>query len=77
MAEIVEALKGENTRLRVALYRTAIFYGFMVEETRRDVAKNLGLRHDYNTSDLIEAARRDGFDPRVLWPWITESRHAA
>jgi hypothetical protein len=39
-----------------------------------EIADELGIPFPLNMTNLEKAAKRDGFDPNELWPWLAPMR---
>lgn len=64
--------RAEIAGLRIALFMCAAHCQGGHSEAGRRAAEALGVPFPIRMESLKRAARRDGYDPARLWPWLTE-----
>jgi hypothetical protein len=64
-------------KAREALFRAAPSHQGGHSTTGAAIAEALGVGFPLNVYDLERAAKEEGYDPNVLWPWLQEQRKRA
>lgn len=61
-------------KYREALFRAAPSHQGGHSATGDAIAEALGVSFPLNVYELEKAAKAEGYDPNVLWPWLAEQR---